>query len=79
MSKAKLNDAALKLLAKVASSVIGNNKVEMFITTPYICDHCEDDDKEAFPYHVRDKDGRFWADLCNGCFDELGCKYEEEE
>lgn len=44
-----------------------------------ICDHCLDDDEEAFPYYVEDRDGNFWQHLCNDCFDELGCAYPEVE
>lgn len=44
----------------------------------YVCDHCRDDNREAFPYHVKGKDGAFWHDLCNPCFDELGCAFLSE-
>ena len=49
------------------------------ITPIYVCDHCQDEDKEAFPYGVIDKKGNHWNDLCNDCFDELGCSYDEGE
>lgn len=44
-----------------------------------VCDYCQDDDEEAFPYYVTDRDGREWAHLCNECFDALGCAYPEEQ
>lgn len=48
------------------------------ITMPNICDHCEDDTKEAFPYNVYDQKGTLWKDLCNDCFETLGCIIEED-
>lgn len=43
-----------------------------------VCDHCQDEDEEAFPYYVTDRAGREWAHLCNDCFDALGCAYDVE-
>lgn len=69
-----------KLLAALAEVVkcIDGTVTGIHIYTPYICDHCHDEDVEAFPYHVRDNGGRLWADLCNDCFEALGCAYEED-
>ena len=47
------------------------------INVPIVCDHCRDDNKEAFPYDVYDAAGRHWRHLCNDCFDSLGCSYDE--
>lgn len=49
------------------------------ITGVRICDSCQNADVEAFPYHVQDRDGRWWQDLCNNCFDLLGCVVDNEE
>lgn len=57
----------------------GWTAVGIGVTMPYICDRCQNEDKEAFPYLVMDRDGKFWHDLCNDCFDELGCSYEWSE
>lgn len=58
-------------------SLVEKYGTEIRISQPYICDHCKDADKEAFPYHVKDRDGLFWNDLCNDCFDDLGCRCED--
>ena len=46
------------------------------ITPVRVCDHCKDEEKEAFPYCVNDKDGVYWDHFCNDCFDSLGCQYD---
>lgn len=46
------------------------------ITMPYICDNCQREDVEAFPYDVYDREGKHWEDLCNDCFEALGCEVE---
>lgn len=51
-----------------------------FHTTPIrVCDNCKDESKEAFPYGVKDRDGQHWDDLCNDCFETLGCAYPAED
>lgn len=42
-----------------------------------VCDHCQDDGREAFPYYATDKDGREWVHLCNVCFDLLECYWPD--
>lgn len=44
---------------------------------PRVCDHCQNEDREAFPYYAVDENGREWAHLCNPCFDILGCSFDE--
>ena len=56
-------------LAKAAET-LGSDLEDVRILTPIRCDCCQDSDKEAFPYHVTIS-GRFWADLCNGCYEAL--------
>lgn len=66
----------LEFLQKVSEV----QKVTSFhILMPTICDCYKDAEKEAFPYHVEDAVGVFWNDLCNDCYEELGCQYEVEE
>lgn len=50
--------------------------IEAHICWVRVCEHCQDKTKEAFPYNVKDQDGKEWGILCNECFDELGCAYE---
>lgn len=54
---------------------------QLHVNTPIVCDHCEDDEKEAFPYGLVDAQGREWQHLCNECFDKLlpGSSYEHVE
>ena len=76
----KLSASDIAIITNAAQNLIGDMKVEsVHLNTPRVCDHCRNADKEAFPYHVYDTRGRFWRDLCNGCFDELGCAYEVAE
>lgn len=42
-----------------------------------VCDHCKDEDREAFPYFATDENGRVWRHLCNTCFDILNCAMPE--
>lgn len=49
------------------------------ITPVRICEHCQDNQKEAFPYGAYDPSGRYWEILCNECFDTLGCLYPNSE
>lgn len=76
--RAKPSEGLLAALAEVVGAIDGT-VTGISISTPYICDCCQSEDEEAFPYHVRDKGGRLWADLCNDCFEILGCSYEEED
>lgn len=45
------------------------------ISTPRVCDHCRNPDEEAFPYDAIDRAGVRWHDLCNGCYELLGCDH----
>lgn len=45
------------------------------LSTPRVCDHCRNPDKEAFPYGAIDRGGTRWEDLCNECYDLLGCDH----
>lgn len=71
-----LSPETAKAIAKLAQAVGANG---IHINIPIICDHCKDTNKEAHPYHVHAANGRFWQHLCNECFDELGCSYQEPE
>lgn len=50
-----------------------NTEMSLEMLMPTVCDCCKDDSKEAFPYCVEDAQGNYWDDLCNECFDALGC------
>jgi hypothetical protein len=68
------------LVADIAQKFDGadpENITGFHVTGVRICDHCKDPGKEAFPYHVTDPAGQVWGDLCNECFDLLGCTYED--
>ncbi len=39
-----------------------------YVIMPAICDKCEDEEKEAFPYGIVDDDGNEHQHLCNECF-----------
>lgn len=73
--RAKPSERLLAELAKVVETMDGT-VTAIHILTPCICDYCRNEDVEAFPYHVQDRQGRLWADLCNDCFEALGCVYE---
>lgn len=62
------------MFSKLAQELGANG---LHVNQPIVCDHCEDDDKEAFPYGVRDANGKFWNHLCNDCFDALNCSYDD--
>lgn len=53
-----------------AAQVLGGDIEDVHILTPYRCDRCHSLDNEAFPLHLT-IGGRFWADLCNDCYDAL--------
>lgn len=76
----------MRALAEIAKVVIDRHApttagVPASIRIPgvRVCDHCRNEDEEAFPYSVFDAKGDFWDDLCNDCFDALGCVCEEGE
>lgn len=71
--KAEVSPETLEALAKISKAAGGTGAIHL--TAARICDNCEDDDKEAFPYGVYDATGKYWEDLCNECFDLLGCRY----
>lgn len=75
MSIKKLSPQTVDFLALVADTL---GSQPLHITPAYVCDHCQNESKKAFPYGVYSKDGRFWGDLCNDCFDLLGCSCEYE-
>lgn len=54
------------------------SKNSIMITMVRVCEHCGDKRKEAFPYGVHDRDGKYWEILCNECFDVLGCAYPHD-
>lgn len=60
-------------LAELVKAVGGDGSYHF--APVYVCDHCKNEDKEAFPYGVYDREGCYWSDLCNDCFDKLGCSY----
>lgn len=66
-------------LARISKAIGGDGSFH--IAPIWVCDNpdCQGKREEAFPYHVKDKTGRFWLDLCNDCFDSLGCAYPEED
>lgn len=64
-------------LAQEMSGPPPQNITGFHITGVRICDHCKDPDKEAFPYGAIDASGQEWADLCNDCFDQLGCTFAD--
>lgn len=72
MSFRELSPETLQAIASVAQAM---GATSFTVTTPRICDHCQFDGREAFPYYVKDIYGREWAHLCNPCFDLLGCTY----
>ena len=55
------------------AEVMGWPSDRWHINMPIICDHCLNEEREAFPVQAADRSGRVWGDLCNVCFDELGC------
>lgn len=74
------SEQTLIVLAALAKAVGGDGSFH--ITPIYVCDNCKDDNKEAFHYGVHDATGKFWDDLCNDCFDLLGCScpdYPDED
>lgn len=75
----KLPSESVAKIAAAMSQLTGKIPSAIHVNTPRVCDHCQNANEEAFPYHVYDARGRFWRDLCNGCFDELGCAYEVAE
>lgn len=72
--RAEPSEKLLEVVKGMEGTVTG-----IHINMPYICDCCQDEKKEAFPYRVEDREGRLWTDLCNDCFEELGCIYDAEE
>jgi hypothetical protein len=70
------SEQLLEFLGKAAESVGAEG---LTVSMPIICDHCKDEEREAFPYYVKDKDGKDWDHLCNDSYDELGCDYGLDE
>lgn len=71
--KSNLSPEVAKTLVSVAEAIVGQPVRSIHVIRPRICDHCQDEDVEAHPFFAMDRQGKFWADLCNGCFDKLGC------
>lgn len=71
------DEKTLEALAALVKAVGGDGSFHL--TPIYVCDNpdCPDKDREAFPYGVYDQNGKFWDDLCNSCFDSLGCSYPD--
>lgn len=65
----------VEIFAKIAKALGAEGGFHIIM--PRVCDRCQNDEKEAFPFHVYDHMGQFWKDLCNGCFEELGCAYDD--
>lgn len=63
----------IEIVIGAASSSV--DAIDFGISFVRVCDHCDDEKKEAFPYCVKDRNGKHWGDLCNDCFDLLGCAY----
>jgi hypothetical protein len=72
MSFKEIPPETLKALANVAKALGGTS---FHVTPVRICDHCKDEEQEAFPYHVQDAEGNEWVHLCNRCFDILDCSF----
>lgn len=72
------SEQTLKMLAEMAKATGGDGSFH--VAPVYVCDNpaCPDKNRDAFPYGVHGADGRFWNDLCNGCFDSLGCSYGDD-
>lgn len=49
--------------------------LSVHIARAWACDHCKDESKEAHPYGVDDRDGKYWDVLCDDCYEQLGCAY----
>lgn len=74
----EISAANIEALVSLAEALSGQPVKSIHVNRQRVCDNCHDEDDEAFPYHVNSADGRFWKDLCNGCFDKLECSYSEE-
>jgi hypothetical protein len=73
--KPALSPEIVTALARLATDLTGLPVKSIHVNQPRICDHCLDADREAFPYCVHGANGQLWQDLCNDCFDALGCAY----
>lgn len=51
---------------------------QITITLVRICEHCKNMSRDAFPYGVHDRDGKYWEILCNDCFEALGCEFPHD-
>ena len=67
----------LKIISKLVKEAGGDGSFHL--SPIYVCDHCENENREAFPCGVYDAQGKFWNDLCNDCWDILGCSIEMSE
>jgi hypothetical protein len=76
--KPELTPEMFGAIAKAAQALTNGQATQIHVNQPRICDHCKDANREAFPYHVYDSNGVLWEDLCNQCFDELGCAYPDD-
>ncbi|MFN8493159.1 MAG: hypothetical protein U0350_36485 [Caldilineaceae bacterium] len=76
--KTELTPEMFDAIAKAAQVLTDGQATQLYVNQQRICDHCKSANREAFPYHVYDSNGEFWEDLCNQCFDELGCAYPDD-
>jgi hypothetical protein len=51
--------------------------LSIHISRAFVCDNCKDASKEAHPYGMDDRTGKYWDILCNECFDKLGCAHSD--
>lgn len=79
--KKPIPDKTIEVIVKALADLHGatGERGSLHIIGVRICDHCRNEDEEAFPYGVTDAQGRYWQDLCNDCFDALGCIYPDVE
>ena len=76
--KPELTPEMFGAIASAAQALTNGQATQIHVNQPRICDHCKNAKREAFPYHVYDSNGALWEDLCNECFDELGCAYPDD-
>lgn len=61
-----LSDELAAALASLTRAAGGDGPFRVLASA--ICDLCEEEEKEAFPYGVIDGDGKEYPHLCNECF-----------
>ncbi len=73
--KKTVPETVITLFMEVSKSM---KSADFHVSQAPICDCCRKDGVEAFPYNVTDMFGNRWTDLCNECFEDLGCSYPFE-